>query len=122
MISARNMTLESAWQKRFKFGLATVDLVAYSYNGTFVIKDPIGIHFVKREKDHKITVLGYNVGKKTLHRYLQKYEGDHWVIRRPQDIGLQSGARINGRVYRARPTTLSTLYPGTLLPEEEIER
>lgn len=118
MISAKGMTLESAWQKRFKFGLATVDLVAYSYNGTFIIKDPIGIHFVHRTDDHKITVLGYNVRKKTLRRFLDQFEGDHWVIRRPQDLGIVNGIRINGRDYKSRPTTLSTLYPGTLLPVE----
>ena len=91
MISARGMTVESAWQKRFGFGLATVNVVAYSYDGVFIIKDPIGVHFVKRTEDHRIAVLGFNVGKKTLRRFLDRFEGDHWVIRRPQDLGIVKG-------------------------------
>ena len=126
MISTRGLTIESAWQKRFGFGLATVDVVAYNADGIIILKDPIGIHFVREKRDRRITVLGFNIKKKTLRRFLEKFEAkekdDHWVIRRPQDIGLRSGARINGRVYKAMPTTLSTLYPGTLIPEEEINR
>ena len=122
MISTRGLTLESAWQKRFGFGYATVDVVAYNAEGIVILKDPIGIHFVREERDRRITVLGYNVCKKTLKSFLDRFEGkekdDHWVIRRPQDIGLRSGDRINGRVYKAMPTTLSTLYPGSLYPEE----
>lgn len=115
MISSRDMTVESAWQKRFKFGLDTVNLVAYSYNGVLIIKDPIGIHFIREDDNNiKIEVIGFNVKKKTLNKMLQKYEGDRWIIRRPQDIGLRSGDRINGHVYVVTPTTLSTLYPGTL--------
>ena len=118
MISTNNFTIESAWQKRFKFGLATVDVVAINNNnGILIIKDPVGINFVK-EDGNRIAVLGYNVNKKTLRRFLEKYEGDGWTIRRPQDLNIVNGVKINGRVYEARPTTLSTLYPGTLLPVE----
>ena len=114
MISTRDLTIESAWQKRFGFGLATVDVVAINDNGILIIKDPVGVHCVT-ENGNKIAVLGYNLRKKTLKSFLDRF-GD-WVIRRPQDLGFVNEAKINGRVYKARPTTLSTLYPGALLPE-----
>lgn len=122
MIIRDDMPLERFWQKRFGFGPDTVNVVAFTNSYVVILKDPIGIHFVKKDR-YDLIVLGYNVKKSTLRRFLDKFDGkekdDHWTIRRPWDIGLKSGDRINGRVYSTNMRTLKTTYPETLIPVED---
>lgn len=122
MIFRDDMPLERFWEKRFRFEPDTVHVVAFTTDYVVILKDPIGIHFVKKDR-YDLSVLGYNVKKSTLRRFLVKYDrketGGHWIIYRPYDIGLKAGDRINGRVYDVNKKRLHTVYPEMLIPVED---
>lgn len=120
MISIRERKIENAWEHKFKLSPSSTNIVAFNNRGYILLKDPIGIHLVKQEcHEYNLAVIGYNIKKATLNRFLKKYEGDHWIIRRPQDIGIKAGDSINGRVYDVNKKRLHTIYPGTLIPVED---
>ena len=122
MIIQDEMPIERFWEKKFKLGPGTAKLVAFSSNYIVLLKDPIGIHVLERDR-YNLYIHGYNIKKSTLRRVLDRYDGKehdgHWIIRRPWDIGLKSGDRINGRVYSTNARTLKTTYPETLIPVED---
>ena len=122
MIIQDEMSIERFWEKKFKLGPGTAKLVAYTNSYIVILKDPIGIHVLERDR-YNLYIHGYNIKKSTLRWVLDRYDGkehdDHWTIRRPWEIGLKSGDRINGRVYSTNTRTLKTTYPETLIPVED---
>lgn len=117
MISVKYRTIESAWQAKFKLGLATTDVAAFNCSNYYFLTDPVGIHFVKQD-GKKLVVLGYNIKKETIRRFLEKCAGDNrWCITRPDKLGIKDGIKIKGRVYKTRPVSLNDLYPGALRTE-----
>lgn len=119
----RDGSIESFWEKKFNLRTSTVNVVAFTNRYVVILKDPIGIHIVQKDR-YNLIIHGYNIKKSTLRRFLDKFDGkendDHWTIRRPQDIGIKAGDRINGRVYDVNKKRLHmSSYPETLIPVED---
>ena len=92
------------------------DVLAYNSKYRF-IKNPFGgVDFYKVDRnDGNIIPMGRNLHKKTILRFLMKFDikNSNWGIRYPKELGLPDRINIRGKIYEVY-YSFSQLYYGSM--------
>ena len=93
------------------------NVLAYNSNYRFINNPFVGVYFYKVDRnDGNIIPMGKNLHKKTIKRFLMKFniEDSDWSIRYPKELNLPHIVNICGKVYEEH-FSYNQLYYGSMI-------
>ena len=93
------------------------NVLAFNSNYRFILNPFGGVDFYKVDRnDGNVFPIGKNLHKKTIKRFLAKYNNDEsdWNIRYPKSLGLSHIVNICGKKYEEH-FSYSQLYYGSMI-------